>query len=479
MPRKPQPKKRAIAVSVNGNVIDVTLHPPTKSKKTWYAYWTGLPFSRSTGQAGFDDAVKAVESMLRNQGKRHKPSDSVLTDKEFIRIQEVHYGKAQGEKERERAKKSLNECLAAITAFQQLGGVQPISLATVDDCERFQTTALKQPKNWRMRYADTPQSRKRRKENGEVKTLSPNTVRKWIVALQAAFDRANRNARKKCVRGVVSESKLLTDNPWTQFTWIKGTQKPIRHFDLDELRGLIEWFAAEWSSVSVAQAFIKVSLWSWARRSEVSNLKWSDERRIESECHFRSEGKWGVVKWFRIPGKLRDELEGLRCDSDFIFGDFPRQLREHHRQYRGNRTAEMVRKEFAPYNLGEWMYRQVVNWSEANGNEGAYLHVFRKTGLQFALSGEQAKQEVAKDARITASVMAASYAQEFDEELWHKSNRTFRRILSSIPVDVAALYGYEETPADRLMEQLDQARSQADWSEVSRLAAELEKLKSA
>jgi hypothetical protein len=43
---------------------------------------------------------------------------------------------------------------------------------------------------------------------------------------------------------------------------------------------------------------------------------------------------------------------------------------------------------------------------------------------------------------------------------------------------VAALYGYEETPRDRLAERLNQAGARGDWKEVSRLAEELQKLES-
>src|SRR5205807_1893193 len=50
--------------------------------------------------------------------------------------------------------------------------------------------------------------------------ISPNTVLKWSRTLQAAFQRVNRSAGKKCVRGVVAEAKLITENPWAQFTWI-------------------------------------------------------------------------------------------------------------------------------------------------------------------------------------------------------------------------------------------------------------------
>ncbi|TWU51686.1 hypothetical protein Poly59_32810 [Rubripirellula reticaptiva] len=66
--------------------------------------------------------------------------------------------------------------------------------------------------------------------------------------------------------------------------------------------------------------------------------------------------------------------------------------------------------------------------------------------------------------------MMASDAGEDDEELRHRSNRTYRRILSSLPVEVACRYGYQEKPSDRLIETLVLARSQEQWNEVVKLA---------
>lgn len=125
--------------------------------------------------------------------------------------------------------------------------------------------------------------------------------------------------------------------------------------------------------------------------------------------------------------------------------------------------------EFKPENLGYWMYHQVKDWPKELSDGSAYLHIFRKTGLQLALSGEHAKIDVANDASITPAVMATSYAQEFDEELWRKSNRTYRRIRMSLPLDVAVRYGYEDSERERLIEALDSARMNLDWKEIERL----------
>lgn len=208
-------------------------------------------------------------------------------------------------------------------------------------------------KNWRVEYAVNERSLKRRQEKGtDTEILSSNTVLKWSVALQAAFERACRNGGKKCVRGVVEDSKLLETNPWRHFTWIEGKDKELRQFDHDELLAILDYFAKEWPGLRFAPAFVKLSLWSWARRLEVSGLKWSDERRFFDECHFESTGKWGVTKWFRIPDGLRTELKEFRTSgSDFVFGSYPQQLREFFLGQHDNSSAQRVRADFNPENL--------------------------------------------------------------------------------------------------------------------------------
>jgi hypothetical protein len=87
-------------------------------------------------------------------------------------------------------------------------------------------------------------------------------VLKWLRTLHAAFQRINRSAGRKCVRGVVPEGKLLTENPWAQFTWIEGTKKEIQHFDADELIGFLKYLKEQWQGVPVALLATQVMLWS-------------------------------------------------------------------------------------------------------------------------------------------------------------------------------------------------------------------------
>jgi integrase len=477
VPRKPKPlKKQKVAVSINGKVIDVSLLPPTGDRRSWYAYWPGLISSKSTGQTSLDEAKIAVSDMIQNGSRKSHVDDWVLTDKEFDEIQKRHYSKKKDAAAQKRAEKSLVACMEAISAFRSISGVRPISVATPEDCERFQHEALKLRKDWRVRYADNSQSKKRRARRGEVEHLSPNTILRWSVALKAAFERANKDAGKKCVRGVAPNEKLLTENPWKQFTWIEGREKAKRRFDQTELLSLLDHFENGWPSLSFAPAFLKVCLWSWGRRDEISGLRWDAFRKVGREHHFDSVGKWGVRKWFRIPETLFAELQDLRTESPFVFGAYSQQLKDFHLSRGDGSFACRVKSDFAPDNLGDWMYRQVSRWSKDQPNGSAYLHVFRKTSLQYARRGEDLNRLVASDASLTTAVMMASYADEDDEELRHRSNRTYRRILGSLPVDVACRYGYQEKPSDRLIEKLDLARSQEQWSAVIELADALGKL---
>ncbi len=465
MPRKPREHKRKLVVVVNGNPVLVTLHPPGGGRRSWYAYWPGLVASRSTGTADPAEAALVVEGMLRNGGKRAEDRPAVPTDEEVEEIQRRHFAKKQSPEERRRAAKSLVACLEAVSAFREISGLSPLAAATPEDCERFQHEALKKPKNWRAQH---PKSRK------EVETLSANTVIKWSVALQAAFERASRNAGKKCVRGVVPEDRLLADNPWRRFTWIRGFDRKIRQFSGEELVSLLDHLELEWPGVTVAPAIAKVCLWSWGRKSEVMGLRWDQLRAVGGEYHFEVVGKWGIDKWFRIPEALHRELLALQTESPYVFGVSKEQLRRFHERGPRPWLAQRVSDEFDPQNLGDWFYGRVKEWSEGSTGGRAYLHVFRKTSLQYARSGEDLNRQVAADARLGVSVMLTSYVKETDEEMRAKSNRTYHRIAASLPPDVARRYGYAEAGIDPLVQRLQDAVARQDWGLVARLTAELQ-----
>lgn len=466
MPRKPKQEKQQVKIVVNGVPITAILHPPAGVQTSWYVYWHGLARPKSTGQRRFEDAVAVVENMLRNGGVRVQPTDLVLSDEEFDEIQRRHFGKKKDPAAQVRAQKSLTACLEAISAFRLITGISPITLATPKDCERFQEAALKKPRDWRMSHP---------KKNSESEArIRPNTVIKWSVALQAAFERANRNAGRKCVRGVVDESKLLTSNPWRNFTWIDGTAPKKRHLSDEELLSILDYLEGRWPSVTTGALFAKTSLWMWARRAEVASLRWENLRVVGNEYHFDFIGKWGIRKWARIPTGLYRELLKVRTDSPYVFAAYTDQLREHYRRGPHPLTAKIVGPDFDPELLYRWFHVKIRKWAETTGRERASHHSFRKTALQTARRGDDRNGQVAQDARVTEAVMMRHYVDETDEEMRQASNRTYARLVAGISPKVAERYGFmAEAEGMSLEDRLAAAVAAKDWTLAKELLAQL------
>src|SRR4051794_38790942 len=111
MPRKPKVEKKTITVMVNSTPVSVILHPPTGTRKSWYAYWNGLVASKSTGQTDYNAAIRAVENMVKSGGKRATMASVILSDEEFEQIQRAHFAKKKGIAAQARSAKSLQSCL--------------------------------------------------------------------------------------------------------------------------------------------------------------------------------------------------------------------------------------------------------------------------------------------------------------------------------------------------------------------------------
>lgn len=488
MPRKPKVEKHTVTVVVSGTPISVILHPPTGTRTSWYAYWNGLISSRSTGQSKLEDAIVAAENMVKRGGRKADLQDAVLSDEEFEQVQRVHFDRITDEKGRVRAQKSLASCLDAIAAFREITGISPVALASPDDCSRFQRVALTLPKKWRLTppdqrlgvkaYSEEARLRRQQQEQphplDDRPTYSPNNVLKWSRTLQAAFERANRNAAKrKCVRGVVDEQKLLAGNPRARFPWIEGRKRPIRQFDPGELLVFLDHFEKEWRGLGVISALAKVFLWSSGRRLEIAGLTWDSLRVVGHEHHFHITGKWGVEKWFRVPEGLYRELESLRSESDFVFAAYAPQLREFYLRTEQPGKARKVLTEFDPENLANWFYKKIKAWSKSLPKGHATTHIFRKTSLQYARTGEDINRQIAHDARVSESVLMPNYVKETDVEMRRRSNRTYERILASLSPEVASRYGHVEAAPTTLEQQVEAAIASKDWRKAAELTARL------
>ncbi len=219
----------------------------------------------------------------------------------------------------------------------------------------------------------------------------------------------------------------------------------------------------------------KMCLWSWGRKTEVMGLTWDSLKAVNTEYHFEIIGKWGVDKWFRIPAKLFHSLMDHKTESPFVFAAYSEQVRQFHQQGPRPWLAEKVNQEFDPTNLGDWFYERIRDWSESFPDGPACTHIFRKTTLQYARSGEDLNRQVAADARLGENVMMTNYVKETDHEMRQKSNRIFQRIVASLEPNMADRYDYEPPKPDSLKEHLQAALNEENWDLASRFAAELAK----
>lgn len=163
MPRKPKVQKKDVTILVENHPITITLHPPTKTRTSWYVYWNGLKSSRSTGQSEYQSAVQIADDMIRRWVKgeeplRATPSSTALSDEDFKELQRAHFGRKTDTAARERADKTLHDCLEAIDAFSEIMDISPVTKATPDDCAAFQRKALSLPKNWRKKYPNSKET---------------------------------------------------------------------------------------------------------------------------------------------------------------------------------------------------------------------------------------------------------------------------------------------------------------------------------
>jgi hypothetical protein len=165
-------------------------------------------------------------------------------------------------------------------------------------------------------------------------------------------------------------------------------------------------------------------------------------------------------------------LEAIRTENDYVFAAHNEQLRRYHERKGRSDNAQRVGAVFKPLCLGDWFADRIDDWSAALPKGRASTHVFRKTSLQYVRSGEDINRQVASDVRVGESVMMTSYVRETDEQLRQASNRTFSRILASLPVELAHRCGHPELIND-MEERLRRAIQVQDWQLAAKLTAKL------
>ena len=222
-----------------------------------------------------------------------------------------------------------------------------------------------------------------------------------------------------------------------------------------------------WPGVTAAEAMLKVYFWSWGRREQVAGLQWTDLRVVEDEFHFDTVGKRGKEWWFRIPKSVYEELLGFKTESQYVFAKLMDQLRDVHEKEGRKAAAKMV-KEFSVYKAGRWFYEQVKKWD----NE-AYVHMFRKTSLQYARAGHDVAQLLAKDAHVSEVVMMTHYVKEEDLQFRAASNAMYQRLSLSMTPEVARAFGHEHSATALLEQRLRDAIASRNWPLVAEIAKKL------
>lgn len=173
------------------------------------------------------------------------------------------------------------------------------------------------------------------------------------------------------------------------------------------------------------------------------------------------------------------ELEALRTqDSPYVFAAYNVQLRRFYDASPRPGTATLVSMQFDPAALGDWFYNRLTAWAKGLAGGHAYIHVFRKTALQFAREGEDANRRVAEDASVGEAVMLGHYVTEKDGQLRAKSNRTwtFGRMAAALPAAAASRYGYEPSKIEVLTEQIALAAKAGNLDEAARLIVKARRL---
>jgi hypothetical protein len=193
---------------------------------------------------------------------------------------------------------------------------------------------------------------------------------------------------------------------------------------------------------------------------------------LECVCTTISRRKFGLLGH---PSRAVRVAPGSQDRQPIRFGAYNEQLERFYSQGPRPWLAELVGDAFNPTSVGDWFHNSLSEWSKSLPKGHATAHVFRKTSLQHARSGEDVNRKVAEDARVSESVMMTHHVEETEQELRNKSNRTYHRILASLAPSVAQRYGYVELENSKLERRLKAAVTAKNWSAVAKLTAQLAK----
>jgi hypothetical protein len=254
--------------------------------------------------------------------ERKRQERSVLTWEDWDAIQATHFKRRE---DRRPAGRTLEECRKAQRLFVAVTGVETASAVDVDLVGRFQDECLGRKSKFGRTYGKT-------------------TVVKTLSHLSASFNRRNRNAGRKCVRGSVPSERLLESNPFEGTGWVKAEKTPLRQFGPEQLTSFLAWKYL--GGCPLVFLFAKVSLWGCGRLEEMTELQWD---WMDADGYISIPGyiaKWGKERTVQIPPTLLAEIEEHRNGSPYVWAGYVGQLRAYHR--RRNTTHRLTRSRTSP-----------------------------------------------------------------------------------------------------------------------------------
>lgn len=456
---KARDKWKSMTVEKDGQILTVYLHPPGTFRNPNYWAWTCKKVNingRSLKVGTFAEAKERVFAWFKAEPireERVRQERAILSWDDWEAIQVDHTSK-RTTKDRVRAERMLTECRKAQRLIVAITGAEHASAVDADTVGRFQIECRIRISKYGRPYGNT-------------------TIRKTLAHLSASFNRCNRKAGKKCVRGVVVADKLLDGNPFEQVQWVEADDKPVRQFTVEQLKSFFGWKII--GHCPLISLFAKTSLWACGRLEEMTELRWD---WVDSAGYISipdDAAKWGKGKAVRVPPAFLAELQRHRSDSPFVWAGYVEQLRDYHLT-RGHRASAHKLKGFAPQRLRVTFQKWIAEWGDdSKATDGLSHHNFRKTGLQWSRENQLRSTEgdFARAANVTLDVAKKHYTTT-PQRIW--ADLVFRNIASELGKDeeLAVMMGFEKATAPITpMDAVQAAINAGDWDEAARLLKRL------
>jgi integrase len=362
-----------LSVDIDGIEIPAHLRPPKDGRANYHVRWLlhGTWRSRSTGRIVESEAKVVGRQIVRGEPIEPLPTLSEgMTIKEFEQVQKEHFQLGSRAEAASKSQKSFDGIWRSLRSVVMFRTIQEFTA----------THALQYVGT--LKRTSKARNHKHRKKVAEP--MSPDTIRKHVRTLAAAWNRVRRD-HPECFGGI-RQQRLVTANPWEQIRKQVPLPRPKGdpvQFDLDsgELNRFLDCFADR----PIAELFLVTSFWAAGRIEEMAHLRWS---WINGDYIFVPEWitKGGRAKVVRIPKTVRTRLERIRVPGeDFVFIRFPQEVKD----VSGRDTLA-----YTPDRLIGRMVRLVKDAAVAIGKpHGLSHHALRRTVMELSDEGELMDKE--------------------------------------------------------------------------------------